>query len=757
MTRVGISALLLAALAVLPANPGFCASAVPVRGGGQAAGQVSGGQGFEVRVAKGLEAGAADSLKQDLVKEGFTGAQTRSSGSGYDVVIGGLPGRQQADAVVAELKKSGYTTSVEVIPAGGATSAANATPVASAETVYRVEVGEFDTPQQAQEASKSLVDEGFVNVDVVEDSGRQLVMLGTFKNESDAKALLGDVSKAGFSLAKVVSRERLSGSAGSKANSADLSTLSATEQAQTREALAMADKVASGQASADEVKKLREQIQQLTENQKAILNQTENRRSSEQSQVQKVFPLYREFDKALRSGDFDQAEKLLAQVEQISPDDIFLPGKRKVLEERRAGGGTEATPVVATAPAAGASQPAPPAPPATPAPSTSDNGMNKNLIYGGAGLAALLILLFAISKLFGKGKAAPAASPTPAAGSSFGMGNSIDPLADNNYTSSLSSGTDTLPTSSLGSSLGAASGLAGVGAVGLAGFHEEENEAPAPEPAKPAPAPAPEPESDTVSLDDLGFTSAASAPAPPPPAAEQESVSIDFNEPAPAKGAMENDLEALLRNTVAADSVAPAAEPEPTPAASGPETVFEQSFANYSEGSTPGEWRGEYDYAMLSVVDVNEPAHGQCLMFNKMEGIGSATYHLTFPEARGIVTAEFDIRCDQKNKFLLGVYLEKDEDFKQSIHTIVHQLDPSAPASLRVQGEAVPYEMGNWVRVRYEVNLNDGVVNAWLDDNQVVNNQALANVPEYLNTLSIRDNLATTGMLYLDNIRITQA
>jgi hypothetical protein len=49
------------------------------------------------------------------------------------------------------------------------------------------------------------------------------------------------------------------------------------------------------------------------------------------------------------------------------------------------------------------------------------------------------------------------------------------------------------------------------------------------------------------------------------------------------------------------------------------------------------------------------------------------------------------------------------------------------------------------------------VVNAWLNDNQVVNNQALANVPEYLNTLSIRDNLATTGMLYLDNIRITQA
>src|SRR5690606_20517023 len=141
----------------------------------------------------------------------------------------------------------------------------------------------------------------------------------------------------------------------------------------------------------------------------------------------------------------------------------------------------------------------------------------------------------------------------------------------------------------------------------------------------------------------------------------------------------------------------------------------------------------------------------------KAEGAGSATYHLSFPPAKGRVVAEFDIRCDEKNKFLLGVYLERDEDFKQSIHTIVHQLDPNAPASLRIQGEAVPYQLGTWSRIRYDADLINGTLDCYMDDEHVVKAVHLPVTPEFVNTLSIRDNLATTGTLYLDNIRISEA
>jgi tetratricopeptide (TPR) repeat protein len=185
---------------------------------------------------------------------------------------------------------------------------------------------------------------------------------------------------------------------------------------------------------------------------------------------------------------------------------------------------------------------------------------------------------------------------------------------------------------------------------------------------------------------------------------------------------------------------------------------FMQDFEDAAPGMQPEGWRGEYEYASLTVDD-QAPANGSkhCLKFEKRSGAGSANYVCQFPNASGRVVVEFDMRCDDKNKYLLGFYIEKDEDFKQSVHTIIHRTDSKTQPSLRIQGEPIPYQLGSWRHMKYDLNLMMGVVNAYVDGQQIVRDGKLPTNPPYVNTLSIRDNLATTGVLYLDNIKIYKA
>ncbi|MGI8906878.1 MAG: SPOR domain-containing protein [Candidatus Sumerlaeaceae bacterium] len=215
--------------------------------------------------------------------------------------------------------------------------------------------------------------------------------------------------------------------------------------------------------------------------------------------------------------------------------------------------------------------------------------------------------------------------------------------------------------------------------------------------------------------------------------------------------------ESLGGGSAGGASQAPVAATSTAPAAAANASHHEQTFDQEPVGSQPANWTGDYEYASLTVDDQNSvDGTGRCLKFEKRSGAGSASYHCNFPNASGQVTVEFDIRCDDKNKYLLGFYVEKDEDFKQSVHTIVHRIDSRSQPSLRIQGEPVPYELGSWRRVKYELNLLIGVVNAFVDEQHVVKDAKLPTIPAYVNTLSIRDNLATTGLFYLDNIRITR-
>ncbi len=185
--------------------------------------------------------------------------------------------------------------------------------------------------------------------------------------------------------------------------------------------------------------------------------------------------------------------------------------------------------------------------------------------------------------------------------------------------------------------------------------------------------------------------------------------------------------------------------------------AYEQNFDNEPLGEKPKNWTGDYEYATL-VVRNESPAPGskQHLKFEKKTGAGSAYYTCKFPDITGEVEIEFDIRCDDKNKYLLGFYIERDNDFRQSVHTIIHRTEAKAKPTLRIQGEPTPYELKTWRHVRYLINLRTGTVNGYVDNDLVADNIKLASPPRSLNSLSIRDNLATIGVLLVDNIKIVK-
>jgi len=186
-----------------------------------------------------------------------------------------------------------------------------------------------------------------------------------------------------------------------------------------------------------------------------------------------------------------------------------------------------------------------------------------------------------------------------------------------------------------------------------------------------------------------------------------------------------------------------------------PGTFYEQSFEDEAIGEVPRGWKGSYDYSSLTVVDGGADG-GRCMRFDKKLGTGSAYYSLKFPDASGKLCLEFDIRCDDKNRYLIGFYIEKDEDFRQAISTIVHRTNQAAPPMLRLQTEQTPYEFKKWVHVKYIIDLPRSLVDGWVDDLAVANGVRLIQAPKVLNTLSLRDNSNTVGVLLIDNIRITR-
>lgn len=187
----------------------------------------------------------------------------------------------------------------------------------------------------------------------------------------------------------------------------------------------------------------------------------------------------------------------------------------------------------------------------------------------------------------------------------------------------------------------------------------------------------------------------------------------------------------------------------------GPPPIYSEDFARHAVGKQPKGWDGEYEYATLTVAD-DGPGGARCLRYEKSEGIGPATYSCQFPESRGRVIVEFDICCDDKNKYLLGFYIEKDQDFRKAINTVVHKAGSSSDLALRLVNEPVPYTFGQWRKIRYEIDLLRAVLDCIVDGETVLTGHRVNNCPQSVNTLAIRDNSATEGVLKLANIRVFQ-
>lgn len=202
-------------------------------------------------------------------------------------------------------------------------------------------------------------------------------------------------------------------------------------------------------------------------------------------------------------------------------------------------------------------------------------------------------------------------------------------------------------------------------------------------------------------------------------------------------------------------------KPEETPVVSEEESekqqddiIFAQDFESEEAGKLPDNWEGSYDYASLKVVENVECLSGKkCIQYEKNEPKGTAYFYRNTDDLQGSFAIEFDFRCDRKNKYLLGVYLEKDKDFRQSIHTILYMVNPSDP-KLRIHGESVPYELSTWKKIRYEIDLENKTLNGYVDGQLVLKNSGLPDNLDYINTISIRDNLGTTALMYLNNFKV---
>lgn len=308
---------------------------------------------------------------------------------------------------------------------------------------------------------------------------------------------------------------------------------------------------------------------------------------------------------------------------------------------------------------------------------------------------------------------------------------------------------------------------------GSFGAAEEKQEAPAP-----APTPAASAE-DSLSLGDLTFNIAPEEEAFSPDTAPTQALpselysgsfesplaesSSPFAEtPSFAMGAnplMDDGLDFGVPSVQAAapEATAPTIKLDQPAQPLAPGVLFVQDFASDTVGQIPAGWQGEpVADAALTVVEDPDGSGEKCLLFQKTGETAGTSFSCHFKEVRGNLVIEYDIRCDEKNKHLLGLYVEADKDFRRSVHTVVQCTDPSKPAHLRVFTQPADYAMGQWAHIKYVVDLGEGLVDGYVDDQLVAEGVRMGTRTPVLNTLSIRDSKNTTGTLYVKNVVIRQ-
>ena len=164
-----------------------------------------------------------------------------------------------------------------------------------------------------------------------------------------------------------------------------------------------------------------------------------------------------------------------------------------------------------------------------------------------------------------------------------------------------------------------------------------------------------------------------------------------------------------------------------TGAASTNGALYRMDLTDDTVGKMPATWTGEAtDYASLTIV---ADGAGKCIQYKKTKGEGPTSFGCSFPQISGRLSVEFDIRCDEKNKHLLGFYIEKDSDFRRSVHTVVQCIDMSRPAYLRIFTKPTPYTLSSWRHVKYVIDLPKGLVDGYVDSKLVAEGVRMGTKP----------------------------
>lgn len=708
---------------------------------------------WRVLIRADLSQSDAESIANDLSNGGVEVVALPRRGR-YAVYMGSFSTEAEALEMMEVYSQEGFlpraveqTGTTDAEPAPARTSPAS-------DSGYRTLVGLFNTLNQAEARRVEVQRTGLFPVDVLSEDNSHKVFVGpTFGSREEAESYAQQLHADGLpqvGVYRVGERGAIDLSYIAQVSENIQTELTSDEREQLIDVFAEMERLRR-EGTSDDRRRVEDDLGGLGEQQRRFLQDLEQIRGQSEviADIQRSAPTAPRTTPAPRAtaqelvanlreqatasegtGDYERAIELWNRVKATDPSGQVLNQANDAISrlqrmiDEQAGSGTRA---------------------ATTA--TSDGGINFGLV-GGA-LFGLLVIAAAGFFLLKKKGAAPA--PRPAA-----AGTAATPAA---AATSVAGGTR--KKSALGGPIGSP-------------ITKPAPVPPAPAPAKPdeatsAPTPKPSAKEKTASPEVVGASArirpGVVSPAPKeevqPTADSSPSISLAgiTGEEAKPQSGQRDDSSTEFPLPPKPDS-SPVVHTQPVPATAGTENgiLHAQSFDNEELGAVPENWKGAtaHDHADLKVVE--REGGGRCMRFEKNSGTGSAYFSCRFPDASGRFSVEFDICCQDKNKYLLGFYVEKDEDFRQSISTVIHRdTSRSDKVTLRVQNEVADYELGQWRRVRFVIDLERHIVDAFLDGEPLTLGIRLSSRPDCLNTLSIRDNLATEGILMIDNIEIRKA
>ncbi|CAN5426609.1 hypothetical protein BH09SUM1_BH09SUM1_04080 [soil metagenome] len=764
------------------------------------------GQGagtWRVVVARDLTQSEARDQAASLTS--YSDVETAQRDGKWAVYLGNYESKQSADAVSEKLQvDEGVIGAVEFFAAAGGFST-SPSPGAGSTTTYRVVAGNFASRTEAETLKTNLEDNTGVLLDLVELSGGNFevrAILGT-KDRAEATEFADSLRNLA---PKVRVVEITEDSAPAIAPVIDFQATGDVSDADRKRAIELIErmeKARQGLLTSTQKNDLSVEMQRLSKDNKALYNQL----MDFQNQQNDVKKLARDATSAMNAGNWVQAEALLRQWKKLEPDSPTVDYMLKdVASKQQPAATAAATPspeqrmddLIRNADAAQSQgryeeamrlwRELKASPNVTPmlsqrsddkvkelsdlqykssqAGSVSHSGSSSLpkilLVIGGAilglGIIGGLAMFFMRRKKTPQASAAPAAAPmssTRPAGGGLRMGNALGGSMMTMPEPSAPTPTQVVPPI-------AAQAAPPIVPAGATARPTDRIRPGVVFPATPStvtpPTPTPVTEgangaggqhgetvsSDSLQMEDVFAPASLSAPdiapATPPPAPKEASRDSASTE---AIATQTPDTAPQLFTSPPSGIVQTSAD-----------EFYTQNFDDEAIGASPSNWKGTYDYAQLVIAE-RTGGSGKCMKFEKRSGSGSAYYSCRFPDASGRVGIEFDILCMDKNKYLLGFYIEKDEDFRHSVHTVVHkEAGKSDKVLLRLQNQPAPYSLGEWAHVRFLIDLPRHLVDGFVNDKPVVVGERLVSRPKVLNTLSIRDNLATEGVLMIDNIRI---